>query len=126
MLKGEPTQESVNGAVVWLERGAKQGNAAAKLLLSGILAASPIREIRDPPRALTLADSLERDYKIDPSFWEIRAAANASRGDYKAAVKAESKAVDEATRLGWDLAPLLQRQSLYESGQPWAGNLLAF
>jgi TPR repeat protein len=72
MLKGEPTQESVNGAVVWLERGAKQGNAAAKLLLSGILAATPIREIRDPPRALTLADSLEHDYKIDPSFWEIR------------------------------------------------------
>jgi hypothetical protein len=126
MLKGEPTQESVNGAVVWLERGTKQGNGAAKLLLSGILAATPIREIRDPPRALALADSLERDYKIDPSFWEIRAAANASRGEYKAAVKAESTAVDEASRLGWDLAPLRQRQSLYESGQPWTGNLLAF
>jgi TonB family protein len=126
MLKGEPTRESVNGAVVWLERGAKQGNAAAKLLLAGILAATPIREIRDPPRALTLADSLERDYKIDPSFWEIRAAANASRGDYKAAVKAESHAMNEATRLGWDLAPLQQRRSLYESGQPWTGNLLAF
>jgi TonB family protein len=126
MLKGEPTRESVNGAVVWLERGAKQGNAAAKLLLSGILAATPIREIRDPPRALTLADSLEHDYKIDPSFGEIRAAANASRGDYKAAVKAESHAMSEATRLGWDLAPLQQRHSLYESGQPWTGNLLAF
>jgi TonB family protein len=126
LLKGEPTQESVKGAVVWLERGAKQGNPAARLMLSGILAATPIREIRDPPRALALADGLEHDYKIDPSFWEIRASANASRGDYKAAVKAESKAVDEATRLGWDLAALRQRQSLYEAGQSWAGNLLAF
>jgi hypothetical protein len=59
-------------------------------------------------------------------FWEICAAANASRGDYKAAVKAESTAVDEASRLGWALAPLRQRQSVYESGQPWTGNLLAF
>ena len=116
----------MTGAVVWLERAAKQNNGSAKLLLSGILAATPISGMRDPPRALTLADSLEHDYKIDPSFWEIRAAANASRGDFKAATKDQSKAVSEATRLGWDLAQLQQRQSLYESGQPWSGNLLSF
>jgi len=126
LLKAEPTRESVTGAVVWLERAAKQNNGSAKLLLSGILAATPISGMRDPPRALTLADSLEHDYKIDPSFWEIRAAANASRGDFKAATKDQSKAVSEATRLGWDLAQLQQRQSLYESGQPWSGNLLSF
>jgi TonB family protein len=126
LLKGEPTRESVSGAVVWLERAAKQGNSSAKLFLSAILAASPLQEIQDPPRALILADSLEHDYKSDPSLWEIRAAANASRGDFKAAVKAQSKAVSEATRLGWDAAPLRQRQSLYESRQPWSGNLLAF
>jgi hypothetical protein len=126
LLKAEPTRESVAGAVVWLERAARQGNGSAKLLLSGILAATPISVVRDPPRALTLADSLERDYKIDPSFWEIRAAANASRGDFKAAIKEQSKAVSEATRLGWDLAHLQQRQSLYESGRPWSGNLFAF
>jgi TonB family protein len=126
LLRGEPNRESVAGAVVWLERAAKQGNGSAKLLLSGILAATPISGMRDPPRALTLADSLEHDYKFDPSFWEIHAAANASRGDFKAAIKDQSKAVSEATRLGWDLAQLQQRQSLYESGQPWSGNLLAF
>jgi TonB family protein len=126
LLKGEPTRESVAGAVVWLERAAKQGNGSAKQLLSGILAATPISVVRDPPRALTLTDSLEHEYKIDPSFWEIRAAANASRGDFKAAIKEQSKAVSEATRLGWDLAQLQRRQSLYESGQPWSGNLFAF
>jgi TonB family protein len=126
LLKGEPTRESVAGAVVWLERASKQGNGSAKLLLSAILAATPISGVRDPSRALTLVDGLEHDYKSDPSVWEIRAAANASRGDFKAAVKAQSKAVSDATHLGWDLAQLQQRQSLYESGQSWTGNLLAF
>ena len=126
LLKGEPTQESVAGAVVWLERAAKQGNDSAKLMLSGILAATPINGMRDPPRALSLADSLEHEYKIDPSFWEVRAAADASSGDFKAAVKAQSKAVSEATRLGWDQAHLQERLALYEAGQAWNGNLLAF
>jgi hypothetical protein len=75
---------------------------------------------------LTLTDSIEHPYKIDPSYWEIRAAANASRGDFKAAVKTQAKAVSEASHLGWDVVLLQHRQSLYESGQPWTGNLLAF
>jgi TonB family protein len=126
LLKGEPDHESVAGAVVWLERAAKQNNKAAKLLLSAVLAASPVPDVRDPSRALLLMDGIEHEYRIDPSYWEIRAAANASRGDFKAAVKAQSKAVSEATHLGWDLAQLQRRQSLYESGQAWSGNLLQF
>ena len=73
-----------------------------------------------------MTSTVEHEYKIDPSYWEIRAAAYASHGDFKAAVKAESKAVSEATHLGWDLMQLQQRESLYESGQPWSGNLLVF
>jgi hypothetical protein len=112
--------------MVWLERAAKQGNSSAKLLLSAILAANPSTDMRDPARALSLANSLEHDYKHDPSLWEIRAAANASRGDYKTAVKAESQAITEATSLGWDLAQLQKRQSLYTSQQAWSGYLLEF
>jgi uncharacterized protein len=126
LLKSDSNRESVAGALVWLERAAKQNNIAAKLLLSAVLAANPLNDVRDATRAVTLTDSIEHEYKIDPSFWEIRAAANASRGDFKAAVKAQSKAVSQATYLGWDLAQLKQRQSLYDSGQPWTGNLLAF
>jgi uncharacterized protein len=126
LLKSDSDRESVAGAVVWLERAAKQNNSAAKLLLSAVLAATPLSDVRDPPRALTLTDSIEHQYKIDPSYWEIRAAANASRGDFKAAVKTQAKAVSEAMHLGWDMVLLQQRQSLYESGQPWTGNLLAF
>jgi uncharacterized protein len=126
LLKSDSDREAVAGAVVWLERAAKQNNSAAKLLLAAVLAANPLSDVRDPPRALTLTDSIEHQYKIDPSYWEIRAAADASRGDFKAAVKTQAKAVSEAVHLGWDVALLQQRQSLYESGQPWTGNLLAF
>jgi TonB family protein len=126
LLRNDSSRESVSGAVVWLERASKTNNKAAKLLLSAVLAANPLTDMRDPARALTLADSIEHEYKIDPSYWEIRAAADASRGDFKAAAKAQSKAVSEATRLGWDLTQLQQRQSLYGSGHAWTGNLLAF
>jgi TonB family protein len=126
LLRDKANQESIRGAVVWLERAAKKGNSAAKLRLSAILAANPARDLRDPSRALQLADGLEHELKRDPSLWEIRAAANASRADFKAAAKAQAQAVVEATRLGWDLALLNQRQAAYTSGESWTGDLLAF
>jgi uncharacterized protein len=126
LLKDKSNKESVAGALVWLERAAKQGNGSAKLLLSAMLAASPSPDIRNPARALTIADGLEHEYKGDPSFWEILAAANASRGDYRAAVKAETKAISKATSLGWDLSRLEQRQSVFVSQQAWSGDLLEF
>jgi hypothetical protein len=79
-----------------------------------------------PTQALQLTDSLEHEVKHDPSLWEIRAAANASRADFKAATKAQAQAIVEAKRFGWDLALLDQRQTAYASGQAWTGDLLAF
>lgn len=126
LLKGKPSADSLQGAMVWLERATRQGNVPAKLLLASILAANPLQDIRDPPRALTLTDALQHTYSQDPSYWEIRAAAFASREDYGAAVKAQTQALSQATRLGWDLQPMQQRASLYASHQPWRGDLLNF
>jgi TonB family protein len=126
LLKGKPSSEALQGAMIWLERAVKQDNVSAKLLLSSILAANPFADIRDPARALALTDGMQHIYKKDPSYWEIRAAAFASRADYNAAIKAQSQALNEATRLGWDLAPLQQRASLYASHHPWRGDLLNF
>jgi uncharacterized protein len=126
LLRGKPSSEALQGAKIWLERAVKQNNVSAKLLLSSILAANPFADIRDPARALALTDGMQHMYKEDPSYWEIRAAALASRADYNAAVKAQSQALNEATRLGWDLSPLQQRASLYASHQPWHGDLLNF
>jgi hypothetical protein len=85
-----------------------------------------MKNFRDPTRALALADGLERELKHDPSLWEIRAAANASGADFKAANKAQAQAIVEAKQLDWDLALLDQRQAAYASGQAWTGDLLAF
>jgi TPR repeat protein len=126
LLKDMPSTEALQGAVLWLERAVKQNNITAKLLLASILAANPFADLRDPARALALTDGMQHTYKQDPSFWEIRAAAFASRTDYNAAIKAQSQALNEATRLGWDLAPLQQRASLYASHQPFRGDLLNF
>ncbi len=71
-LRDKPDQTNMEGALVWLERAAKQGNDAAKMRLAAILAANPSAEIRNPARALTLSESLEREYKDDPSLWEIK------------------------------------------------------
>lgn len=126
LLKGNPNPEAIAGAIVWLDRAAKHGNSSAKLRLSAILAASPSKSLLDASRALALADGLEHEFKRDPSFWEIRAAANASSGNFRAATKAQAEALNEAKRLDWDLTALNQRQSLYMSGQAWSGDLLAF
>lgn len=126
LLKDKPSTEALQGAVVWLERATKQNNITAKLLLSSILAANPLADMRDPARALALTDGMQHTYKEDPGFWEIRAAAFASRADYNAASKAQSQALNEATHLGWDLAPLQQRASLYAAHQPFRGDLLNF
>lgn len=124
LLKDQANHDAVSGALVWLERAAKQGNASAKFQLAAVLAAYPTN--RDPKRALALADSLESDYKSDPTLWEIRAAANASSGDYKAATRSQIHAIAQAKQLGWDLTQLAQRESAYQSGQAWSGNLLEF
>lgn len=126
LLREKVSRESVSGALVWLERAAKQGNSSGKFLLASVLASSPDAHVRDPSRALTLIDAVERDYKRDPSLSEIRAAAYASRNDYAGAVEAQARALKEAKKLGWDLGPMQQRQSLYMSRQPWIGNVLDF
>jgi TPR repeat protein len=51
LLQGDHGKDSVAGALVWLERAAKQNNDAAKLYLSAALAANSLAEFRDPKRA---------------------------------------------------------------------------
>jgi uncharacterized protein len=126
LLEGNPSPEAVSGALVWLERASKQKNPTADLYLAALLAASPLQAVRDPMRALTLTDVAKKDYPDDPNLHEIRAAALAARGDYKAASKEQAAAIERATKLGWNLDVLQARQTLYEQGHPWTGNLLAF
>jgi hypothetical protein len=61
----------------------------------------------------------------DPAEFEIRAAAQASGGDFSQAAMSERAAIKRATNLHWDLTPLKERLASYESGAPWFGSLLA-
>jgi TonB family protein len=125
-LRGDPDEARQTQAKLWLEQAAASGNHDGQLYLAALLAAAPGAETRDPKRALTLLDEVFRGVRDDPTAFEIRAAAQASSGDFKEAVKSENKAISEAQHLKWDLAPLNERLARYTGNQPWYGPLLEF
>lgn len=133
LLRGTPSAANVAQAKEWLERGAATGNDTripnssddARLLLAAVLAATSEASLRAPSRALDLLKQVQ-DVDEDPMPYDIRAAAEAAQGDFKYAVDAEQSAISRASKLGWDLTPLQQRLSLYQSGKPWYGSLLEF
>ncbi|MGH8268673.1 MAG: energy transducer TonB [Steroidobacteraceae bacterium] len=133
LLRGKPSVTDVTQAKGWLERAAAQNedngipNSSndARLLLAAILAATPQAALRDPVRALDLLKRVH-DVEEDPTPFEIAAAAQAAQGHFSDAVRSEQTAISRAGQLGWDLSPLKQRLSLYQSSKPWYGSLLEF
>jgi len=133
LLRGVPSAAEAAEAKVWLERaaalteadGIPNSSQDARLLLAAILAATPQASLRDPARALQMLKKVH-DIDDDPTPSDIRAAAQAAEGDYSDAVRSEQGAISRAGQLGWDLSPLEQRLSLYQSGKPWYGSLLQF
>jgi TonB family protein len=125
-LKGSPDQERLRQAKLWLEQAAASGSHDGELYLAALLATAPAAEGGDPRRALTLLGEVFRGVKDDPTAFEIRAAAQASAGDFKEAVRSEREAVAMAQRLKWDMTPLNERLTHYTANQPWRGSLLGF
>jgi TonB family protein len=126
LLEGRPNHETVQGAQVWLERAANRGNPTADLYLAALLATTEFSDIRNGKRALMLADAAKKDYSNDPTLYEVRAAAEATLGDYWRASRSEAEALERAGALGWDLTALNQRNAMYQARGAWTGNLLAF
>lgn len=125
-LRGTPDEERMRQAKLWLEQASASGSRDGKLYLAALLATAPGAEGGDPPRALILLTEVFRDVKDDPTSFEIRAAAQASEGDYKMAVQSEREAISMAQKLKWDPAPMNERLGLYLTGEPWRGSLLDF
>jgi TonB family protein len=123
-LRGTPDAANTRLAGLWLERAAATGDHDGRYYLSALLAATAVDELRDPKRALSLLDKVRVDVSGNPTAFEIRAAAQAASGAFADAVTSERRAIAEASRLKWDLAPLNERLAHYESRQPWYGNLL--
>jgi TPR repeat protein len=133
--RGEGVTPSKTYAHAWASLASANGAEKAAALRdelqpdltpTSLQISADIQETRDPARALSLCQSLDQEYRHDPTLWEIRAAAAAATGDFEAAGKDQSEAIAQAQRLQWDLAALTARQSLYASNQPWHGDLLAF
>ena len=125
-LKGNPDEQRSRQARLWLEQAAASGSHDGKLYLAALLAAAPAASGGDPKRALALLDEVFRGVNDDPTAFEIRAAAEASSGDFKAASRSEGRALEMAQKLSWDVSPLNERLSAYNSKQPWRGSLLDF
>jgi TonB family protein len=127
LLRGkQPTPEDAAKARTWLERAVSNGSRDAKFYLAALLAASPDEASRDPKRALELLKTVMRDVDQDPTSYEIRAAANASLGNFDNARKDQAKALKMAKALSWDLASLEARLHEYSDGRPFTGDLFAF
>jgi TonB family protein len=126
LLRGDPKPEDVAKARTWLERAVTGNNREAKFFLAALLAAGPDPATRDPARSLTLLKSVMREMDIDPTAYEIRAAALAMQGNFKEAQADQRKALKMAKKLGWEPASQEMRLNAYEANQSWSGDLFAF
>jgi TPR repeat protein len=125
-LRGTPDEHHAQMAATWLGRAAASGDQEGMFYYAALLAAAPLDSLRDPQRALKLLAQVEPEFDQDPTTQEIRAAAQAANGDYRSAVKSEQRAIGQAEKLEWSLAPLQERLTRYQAGQPWTGYLLSF
>lgn len=125
-LRGTRDSAHAQMAATWLARAATSNDREGMFYFAALLAATPEDGLRDPKRALELIGRVEGDFSEDPTTYEIRAAAQAASGDYHGAGKSEERAIGQATKLEWDLAPLKERLARYQAGKPWTGYLLSF
>lgn len=126
LLRGPLTPATVTEARSRLEVAVARRDKVAAVYLSALLAAAPQAGLRDPAQALRLESEAFAHVAVDPTGYEIRAAAFAAEGHFKRAVSAERQAIAHARALGWTLAPLQGRLARYRAGKPWFGNLLNF
>ncbi|MHB1540243.1 MAG: hypothetical protein ACYCYH_02915, partial [Steroidobacteraceae bacterium] len=124
LLRGVPTAAQWARARRRLQAAVARHDKTGAMYLSALLAAAPEVKFRDPARALALERMAFRGLGVDPTGYEIRAAAYAAEGRFKRAVRAERRAMAHARALGWSLAPLQARLRRYRAGKPWFGDLL--
>jgi uncharacterized protein len=101
----------------WMQRAAESGHFEGRLFFAALLASWPDSSRRDPARALSLLDELEKEFEYDPLSFEIRAAALAAQGKFEEATAAQKRAFSKARRAGWDGKSQQARIEMYELGQ---------
>lgn len=110
----------------WLKRAASSTHREAKFKFASLLTGWPDPSRRDPAQALALLGEVRGTFEYDPAFHEIRAAALAAKGDFKAAINAQQRAIGLANKLDWDTDRERIRLDAYEKGQLAVGELISF
>jgi TonB family protein len=126
LLRSQPGADSFSKALGLVEKAAASDSRDGKYYLAALLATGEDAARRDPKRALELISTMKDEFEFDPTFYEIRAAAEAMLGDFEAAQKDQKTAVSRARKYGWNLADQQARLASYQASKPWTGNLFAY
>ena len=126
LLRNHPDAVAYDKALALLEKSAASGNRDGRFQLAAVLATAPDAARRDPVRAMELLALIKDEVDFDPTFFEVRAAAQAMAGKFAEAQEDQKGALLKAKKLGWDLTPARARLADYEASKPWTGNLFAY
>jgi TPR repeat protein len=126
LLRTKPDADSLTKALNLLEKAVASDSRDGKYYLAAILATADDATRRNPKRALELLATMEDEFEFDPTFFEIRAAADALLGDFEAAKKDQKLAMKRARKYGWNIDDLQARLARYEALKTWSGNLFSY
>jgi len=110
-------------AARWFARAAQQGEAQAMNDYAWLLATSEFAEVRDGPRAISLAlRAVEQDR--NPSHLDTLAAAYAEAGRFEQAIATQREAIEAAAALSPEPPEALHEElsahlEAFEAGRPW-------
>lgn len=110
-------------AADWFARAARQGEGEAMNDYAWLLATSEFAEVRDGPRAISLAlRAVEQDR--NPSHLDTLAAAYAEAGRFEQAIATQREAIEAAGKLSPEPPEALHEElsahlEAFEAGRPW-------
>ena len=126
LLRNKPDADTFAKALELLEKAAATDNRDGKYFLAALLATGEDAARRNPKRALELIATMKDEFEFDPTFFEIRAAAEAMLGEFEAAQKNQKAAIRQARKHGWNIDDQQARLASYEASKTWSGNLFAY
>ena len=103
----------------WLSKAAGGKNKSAKIKYAWILATHKNNTKRNGKLAAEMLKEIDDNYYDKQSFYEAMAAVLAENGDFKAAIKWQQKAIEDATTLELPLRISEARLKSYLNKTPW-------
>ncbi len=116
---GEKVPRDTTKGLYWLERASAGHYNNASIKLAWIYATSPDDRIRNRQKSLEHLKAVPDTHLDELSFWETSAAVFALNDDFKAAIKAQKKAMSTAKDYGLELPKQAQQLFNYEAKKIW-------